>query len=316
MGQKNTIMISLNGKEINTSDREQSSGLILETFVPGMLPDANNTCTIACLKEGVAVASSSVVIYCEKSSIFDPIISDSVVLLNSEGRTNETSLVERSKWNYSPSSDTTIESKLTGFNWVNNGWVAGDDGRTCLRITNGAKVEIPFNLFGIEGLTGFTFDLEFKPYNLYTYDLLTQSTVTTEQTPTDPDNPDEIVTVTRGFNSEKAIISYTTHEVEGQLNDTLNPIGFFCGTQDAFFRMSNGDHAAVRYTDNTIVTISVSVNLTERRIYMYVNGILSGVSSFSSNANLPTSVKNLIINSDYCDIDLYNVRAYKIALDS
>jgi hypothetical protein len=33
-----------------------------------------------------------------------------------------------------------------------------------------------------------------------------------------------------------------------------------CGTQDAFFRMSDGKNTTVRYTNNEIVNIAVTIN--------------------------------------------------------
>jgi hypothetical protein len=37
-------------------------------------------------------------------------------------------------------------------------------------------------------------------------------------------------------------------------------IGLCCGTQDAFFRMSDGTHSTVRYINDEIVTITITVN--------------------------------------------------------
>jgi hypothetical protein len=50
-----------------------------------------------------------------------------------------------------------------------------NNNRSCLRLNNGASVEIPLTLFENEqpSTGGFTFEFEFNPYNLYSYNLLT-----------------------------------------------------------------------------------------------------------------------------------------------
>jgi hypothetical protein len=67
-------------------------------------------------------------------------------MLKTEGRSNNTSLERRLEWKSTYGNKTT-SAKLENFNWYNNGWVTDDNNRVCLRITNGAKVEIPFDLF-------------------------------------------------------------------------------------------------------------------------------------------------------------------------
>jgi hypothetical protein len=52
-------------------------------------------------------------------------------------------------------------------------------------------------------------------------------------------------------------------------------------------------------------------------MYIYINGIMSGVSSYDrTNAKLPISADTIKINSDYCDIDLYTIRIYNTPLTS
>jgi hypothetical protein len=143
-----------------------------------------------------------------------------------------------------------------------------------LRISNGAKVEIPFRLFTDEqpNSGGFTFEFEFKPYNLYSYNLLTQATETIES---EGDGGDEVVEVKRVFNADLASISYVA-------DSGSNAYGICCGTQDAFFRMSNGDNTSVRYMDGDIVNIAVTVNAARKQICMYVNGVMSGMVSYKN----------------------------------
>jgi hypothetical protein len=49
---------------------------------------------------------------------------------------------------------------------------------------------------------------------------------------------------------------------------------------------------------------------------MYVNGVMSGMTAYQSAAKLPINAEKIIINSNQCDLDLYNVRIYKKVLSS
>ena len=60
--------------------------------------------------------------------------------LTSNGRSN--SEITRDEWKYE-----SIESSLTGFNFVSNGWMLDNNGVSVLRVSSDAKVEIPFKPF-------------------------------------------------------------------------------------------------------------------------------------------------------------------------
>ena len=301
-GSSNTIIPSINGANLDAEFQTQEEGKALLWSVNGLVPNQDNRCGISC--NGVI---REIVIYCEKSTIFDETTSDAVVLLNANGRSNNTSLERRLQWYCENDKGQIITANLMDFNWKNNGWFLDEDGRNCLRISNGAKVEIPLQLFTNEqpSTGGFTFEFEFKPYNLYSYNLLTQATKTVEIEGKPED--DERVEVERVFDASLAAISYIAGEGE-------NAYGVCCGTQDAFFRMSNGDNATVRYKDGNIVNIAVTINAASKQICMYVNGIMSGMVAYKTSANLPIQANKLLINSDQCDLDLYNIRIYNKAL--
>ncbi|MDR3140179.1 MAG: hypothetical protein LBU37_00365, partial [Tannerellaceae bacterium] len=77
------------------------------------------------------------------------------LFLTSNGRSNNE---ERpGVWKYN-----SIEAALTGFNFKTNGWVLDEDSITTLRISQGAKVEIPFYPFFSDfKQTGKTIEIEF-----------------------------------------------------------------------------------------------------------------------------------------------------------
>lgn len=303
----NIIQESING--VGQTREIVQSNQPIEWNVTNLIPNQKNECSISC--EG-SENTQTFFIYCEKSDIFDEASPSTLALsLKSDGRTNDTNLDKRLQWNYK-----NIFAKLLGFNWENNGWIKDEDSdRVCLRINNGAEVQIPLELF-TESSLGYTLEFEFKPYNLQSYKLLTQS-VTTTSNEEDEDKTEVIVNVNRAFDPSLAVISYAKITTQQEGTETYDVAsGFCCGTQDAFFRMADGDHAYINYMENEIITIAVTIDKNTSEICMYVNGILSGMSSFvNKQSNFP-SANNIIINSNLCDIDLYSIRVYNTALSS
>jgi hypothetical protein len=82
------------------------------------------------------------------------------LFLTSDGRSNH-------ETNPGVWEDNNIEAVFTGFNYKTNGWVADDDGVTTLRISQGAKVEIPFfPFFSDFKPSGKTIEMEFRVRNV------------------------------------------------------------------------------------------------------------------------------------------------------
>lgn len=89
---------------------------------------------------------------------------DLELYLTSQNRSNNDN--NRDEWK---SGD--IMSTMTGFNWKTNGWVTDDDGSTCLRVSGGASVDIPLELFRQDlRSTGKTIEIEFLVRDVYRYD--------------------------------------------------------------------------------------------------------------------------------------------------
>ena len=296
----NHIVCTINSIVDYEGDVTQGVNTPLMWDLCSLVPGENNICTISV--NGEAYTFFVDCIASDKFEIFE----NSLMLnLNSTGRTNDTSLEKRLHWKYN-----NISAQLKDFNWLTNGWMLDNLERRCLRISNGASVEIPLKIFEAAiptKDTGYTIEVEFKPYNLYSYELLTQSTVTIEN---EDNKEDEEVDIQRTFDASKAIIAYTTKASDN------SDYGFCCGTQDAFFRMHDGKHVTVRYKDEEIITISFVVDVLSKHLLMYVNGIMSGMSSYLNTSELAAAANKLIINSNYCDIDLYAIRVYKTALNA
>jgi hypothetical protein len=140
---------------------------------------------------------------------------------------------------------------MNNFNWYNNGWFLDENNRSCLRLNNGAYVDIPLIISNDSAPTtgGFTVEFEFKPYNLYSYNLLTQSTETIEI----EDDKDDKVEIKRVFDASKAAISYISGSGE-------SAYGFCLGTQDAYLRLSDGSHVTARYMNDKIINVAITFN--------------------------------------------------------
>jgi len=249
-GYKNTISLIVDGVTIaDDISQAQKEGESLRWNVTGLKPDARNICEISC-----GGSSRTFEIYCHYSGIFEPTADGSVLMLSAEGRSNSTSLERRLEWKCTNNRGNDYYAILNNFNWNNNGWITDEQtGRDCLRISNGASVEIPLQLFpnGAPSTGGFTFEFEFKPYNLYSYNLLTLSTTTIED---ETNEDDDAVEILREFDASRAVISYIDTDNDGKA------CGMCCGTQDAFFRMSDGKNVTVRYTNDRVVNVAISIN--------------------------------------------------------
>ena len=86
--------------------------------------------------------------------------------LTSYGRSNNEG--DPSVW-YDEYSD--VSAEMTGFDFVSNGWVIDDDGITALKVSNGARVTIPYQMFkGDFRTTGKTIEFEFATGDILDYD--------------------------------------------------------------------------------------------------------------------------------------------------
>ena len=93
------------------------------------------------------------------------------------GRSNAESKKGRSTLIYpsdNEGTEETISAKFENFNWLSNGWIKDEAGKTCLRISNGAKLTIPLGKlqFGIGNNNNYpshTIEFGFKIRNIQDY---------------------------------------------------------------------------------------------------------------------------------------------------
>ena len=89
---------------------------------------------------------------------------DLKLYLTSQGRSNQEANPET--WTYEE-----IETTFTGFNLTSDGWQTDDDGIVALRLSGGARIDIPYKPFATDfRQTGKTIEIEFATRDVLNYD--------------------------------------------------------------------------------------------------------------------------------------------------
>lgn len=338
--------------ELDSSPREVSNTskdfeiLELTDTEVGML----NTYTISCknLETGLSVSRDVKFEVVQDPNRDMTLVSKENLLISFDaaGRSNNESATKRATWSYGDKKAT-----FKDFNWYNNGWMLDSDKNTMLRISNGAEFSIPIGSMIINDATTVanqsrTFELEFKVRNVQDYSNLVkeitrysgddrywdaylaqsnftnyddylQNFVATEEgyvyefngSPLNPDHKtyDELTAsfshVYKQTNTSAAFCSYY---------DSGNH-GFCLGPQDGFFS-SGSSTVNVKYVEDKLVNLTIVFNYTDKRIYMYLNGVLTSVTNIRDTQAVTINTQNLKFNSEYCDVDLYKFRVYNGAL--
>lgn len=225
--------------------------------------------------------------------------------LTSEGRSNNENKTSREIWSYTNASNETTAVKFNNFNWYNNGWILDETTeKPCLRISNGASVSIPLKVLQNETLKdSLTFEFQFKLRNVKEYSTLIKTTSYEDE--------NGKVVIEKEINVEKGVFA----------NYFRNNIGFCLGTQEAFFKSSGNAVVDARYREDEMINLtfvieSKNVSAVTPLMYIYLNGVLSGIATYGANDKFGAEVEELVFNSNYCDIDLYKIRVYKTNLPS
>lgn len=249
----------------------------------------------------------------------DPEKNGCALFLSAAGRSNKESAINRAQWKNKITTEVTGvkvgEVELRNFNWATNGWInlrdydSSDEDAQVLRVNNGAEVHIPLEAMNNATAQARTYEFDFKVRNATNYSRLVKYTAVKSPTDDDPDRETiqkEIVTDGTG-----TFLSYYG-----------NNKGIMLGTQEAFFAIGKTSVLNVRYTDNERVKISFAVdpNGTDvgkkyGLVYVYVNSVLTGIYDFDKDTNFENSANEIVINSNYCDVDLYNIRVYNTFLN-
>ena len=131
--------------------------------------DANGTVTLTIATSGasksmtVEVASSDIDVGGETTNL--------ALHLTSRGRSN--SEANPAVWR---DADNGISATMSGFNFVQNGWLADEDGYVALRVNGGARVTIPYKPFATDFRSiGKTIEVEFAARDVLDYDAAVMS---------------------------------------------------------------------------------------------------------------------------------------------
>ena len=271
------------------------------------------------------------------------------LLFDAKGRSNAESSANRSNWSYKRNNGSEVKAEFIDFNWYNNGWVTDDIGNSCLRISNGAQFKLPIGTTvfasGTTSQQSHTYEFQFKVRNVQDYSELIKNITryinddnfwTAFNAQTKYDNYDaflqyylpiyelkeneteedrvkyddlEFASVYKKISLDKIVGSYFSGNESGAT-------GFCLGSQDAFF--SNGDNTvSVSYVEDKMVYLSMVYDhqpLGISRIYIYINGVLTGAIKSSKTSQFLINNTELVFNSEYCDFDLYKIRIYNTAL--
>ena len=272
-----------------------------------------------------------------------------LINLSAAGRSNSELKSNRDKWIDKGRNNSQVA--LTGFNWANNGWEsptpgsADYDSGSYLTIANGAKVTIPMGNYMVNNQYDYSFEFRFRVRNVQQYSTLVTSTAkyfyesydsasdtwtphkesskTMKEIEQDPNlrvmynewgSPwDDEENVANEINITKGVIC-------SWLSDEENKYGFVIGTQEAFFNSSK-KLVRVRYKDDQILNLSFVISKTDHTVYIYLNGVPAGAAPLPTDArDNPVgwyiTNKDLVFNSDYCDVDLFRVRMFRTGLST
>ena len=313
--------------------------------------EATNYYSISCGEQEMETRRDFdfVVVKDTEHDMTNPQVASLKLNFDAKGRSNRESKVKRGKW-VDPASG--VGAIFENFNWNNNGWIM-DKGQTCLRISNGAKFRIPFGPMTFSGggnsNTSNSFDIQFKIRNIQNYSNLIK-TVTRYKNDDDwytayvaegqkqyASYDSYLGAILPAPNKEGEMTSYDDLEFVGTEKfislenlvcgyydgDASGVKGFCVGPQDAFF--SNGANTvSADFVEDQMVYMSFVYDGTKKNaegkimpmIYIYLNGVLTGVvrTDLCEPFTIGGEGKEIVFNSDVCDIDLYKLRFYNTAL--
>jgi WD40 repeat protein len=170
---------------------------------------------------------------------------------------------------------------LTDFNWLSNGWIL-DNEEMVLRVSGEARVNIPYKLFaGDPGSSGLTLEVEFKSRLVENLDTVLLSCFSGNI----------------GFKITPQMALLAT--------ELMNE-----GSGSAFTTLFKED-------EKIRVSFVVEPRISNKLIFLYINGICSGVVQYDSTDNFTqNNPVGISIGSNEASIDIYTIRKYSSALSA
>lgn len=250
------VEISVNNNVVTTSTADRSE----QTFSYRANTAGTNTVVISAGQVTKTFTFNVV----ESSVIIQPETEDLALYLSAEGRNNNEA--GRDVWAYN-----NISATFTNFNWRRDGWQLDDDGVTALRLSDDARVTIPYQIFARDfKTTGKTIEIEFATHNVSNYN--------------------------------SPIISCMADNIGLQL--TSQEVTFKGAQTSTNQLYKDNEHIRVSFVIEKQTTIS-------RLILIYINGIMSRAIQYASGERFSQlSPVGITIGSNDCDVDIYNIRVY------
>ena len=163
-----------------------------------------------------------------------------------------------------------VECSFTNYNWLSDGWQTGDDGYSVHRVTGDARLTIPLKIFSGDFRT-------------------TGKTIEIEF-------------------STKDVLDYDSTIISCFSNN----IGLKLTAQQAILK-SQQSEISTQYKEGEHIRISfvVEKRVENRLIFIYLNGIMCGATQYPTDDDFAQSNPvDIVIGSNDCTIDIYNIRVY------
>ena len=329
-----TIYVQKNGVRVAEISKRYEAGTWLSLELTDLYEVGENNFALIC---GTTTKNISFFVTEEGSRDLDIAQKERLVMnLSSLGRSNDEIMATRSVW-----TSGAYNVNFNNFNWYNNGWNNDNDGNGAyLSVANGASITIPFRngnqdfQFDTTG-QNYTIEVRFRIRNVQEYSTLIKTNayyqvyingtkygegqgLYIEDIIRRQENGEDIVIVTdedgNWVMDQKSTqkVAKTTEGVCFKLLNNNNE-GLCIGTQEAYFKAPSGT-TNVRYKEDEIINFSVVVSNTDHLVSIYLNGILAGCKGLDANGNSFACGNTIIINSDYCDIDIYRIRFFNTGL--
>ena len=323
---KADVEFFINGEEQISLTVEYQTSSWLEWTIATYLVEQMNSFIIQC---GLSWKEFQVYIKKNLAVNLDATVG-SALYLNALGRSNLETPLKRATWPNKGTVEYTNfnlgDAVFKNFNWSNNGWIEDPQEGACLRVSNGASVEIPLTAMTSSKAADRTYEFDFKVRNAVDYSRL----IIEKAVPKLDEDGNKIYDEDGTL---ETVQEKTVSRGEGAFLTYFNPSnfrGFMLGTQEAFFSLSQTSVVNARYTDDERVKISIVVDSEGKladvkdeagkvlghipMIYLYVNGVLTNIMTFTDNDLFDNAVDKITINSTYCDVDIFNIRIYPQAL--
>lgn len=348
-----TVYFYKNNQAINDGYTISLTGSTAQIFeIADATENATNYYSIGCgvLENEVRRDIIFTVVQDTEHSMVNPQANALTINFDAKGRSNNENASQRATWT-NPIEGNPILGVFEDFNWSNNGWKM-ENYQTGLKISNGASFSIPLGSLTFQGNENpnisHSFDFQFKVSNIQDYSSLIK-TVTrytndevfwkdyqanyattydsydsylTQKLPATNDAGQEVSyddleynRVDKIISLENAVCSYFDQVGEGIIR------GLAIGPQDVFF--SNGTNTiSAEFVENKMIYLTIVYDgaatdadgKNAPMIYIYVNGVLTGVLKSTALNTFTINQTSMVFNSNACDIDLYKVRCYNTAL--